>query len=100
MGAVPAHAFADDGSGLHVERGEQRRRSVSPVIVGTASGLSPFPPRLHTRAKVTDVDQFTGLGYFTALRRGRGAGLPADSRPPLPSIFAASTASASMKGLR
>ena len=41
--AVSRHALADDGSGLYVQSGEQRRRPMSFVVVGMPFDL----PRAH-----------------------------------------------------
>jgi len=39
-GAVTRHAFADDRSCLHVERGEQRRGAVAFIVVGATLDLA------------------------------------------------------------
>ena len=40
LGAVARHAFADDRSRFHVERGKQRRRAVAFVVVGAPLDLA------------------------------------------------------------
>jgi hypothetical protein len=42
--AVPRHALADDGSSLHVQRGEQRGCPMPFVVVRVSLGL-PLSPR-------------------------------------------------------
>src|SRR6266436_1882319 len=39
LGPVARHAFADDGSGLHVEGGKERGRPVPLIVVGMPFGL-------------------------------------------------------------
>lgn len=56
--AMPGHAFANDGSGLHVERREQRCRSVPLVVVGAPFGL----PRPHWQQRLRAIERLH-LGF-------------------------------------
>src|SRR6266478_825489 len=50
---VARHAFADDGSGLHVEGGKERGRPVPPIIMGVPLGL----PGSHREQRLGAIER-------------------------------------------
>ena len=56
---VPRHALADNGAGLHVQRGEQRGCPMSFVVVGTPLDL----PTAHGQQRLSAI-QCLDLRFF------------------------------------
>ena len=68
--AVAGHAFADDRSGLHVERGEQRGRAVPLVVVGAPLGLAgPHRQQRLGAVQRLDLAFLVDAEHHGALRR-------------------------------
>jgi hypothetical protein len=70
LGAVARHAFADDRSRFHIERGEQRRRAVAFVVVGAPLDLTrpQWPQRLGAVQRL-DLALFIDTEHQSPLRR-------------------------------
>jgi hypothetical protein len=67
--AVARHALADDGAGLDVERGEQRRRAVPLVVVGPPLDL-PGAHRQQPLGPVEGLDLRLLVDQSTSARSG------------------------------
>ena len=61
--AMPGHAFADNGSGLHIERGKQRYRAMPLVIMRAPFSLARVPPVKAALRRVLDTALVMAVGH-------------------------------------